>query len=69
MAAIDRRTIRELGIPGVRLMENAGVCVVRAMSERYGDMRGRRVGVLAGKGNNAGDGSVSVPNFPTRLDG
>ena len=58
MAAIDRRTIREFGLPGVHLMENAGVCVVRAMSERYGDMRGRRVGVLAGKGNNAGDGYV-----------
>ncbi len=58
MAAIDRRAIQEMGVPGVCLMENAGVGVVRAMRERYGEMRGRRVGVLAGKGNNGGDGFV-----------
>ncbi|MBI2880577.1 MAG: NAD(P)H-hydrate dehydratase [Candidatus Tectomicrobia bacterium] len=58
MAEIDRRAIEEFGVPGVCLMENAGVCVVRAMGERYGRMGGRRVGVLAGKGNNGGDAFV-----------
>jgi NAD(P)H-hydrate epimerase len=58
MASIDRRAIQDLGVPGVSLMENAGVCVVRAMRDRYGEMQGRRVGILAGKGNNGGDGFV-----------
>ncbi|MFQ5914394.1 MAG: NAD(P)H-hydrate dehydratase [Nitrospinota bacterium] len=58
MAGIDRRAIQHFGLPGVCLMENAGICVVRAMRERYGEMRGRRVGVLAGKGNNGGDAFV-----------
>ncbi len=58
MAGIDRRAIEEYGIPGVCLMENAGVCVVRTMQERYGELEGRRIGILTGKGNNGGDGYV-----------
>lgn len=58
MRQIDERAIREYGIPGVVLMENAGLQVVRAMEERYPDLRRRRVALLAGKGNNGGDGWV-----------
>ena len=58
MAAIDRRTIEEFGLPGVCLMENAGVRVVEAMRARYGDLRNRPIRVLAGKGNNGGDAFV-----------
>lgn len=58
MRQIDERAIREYGIPGVVLMENAGLQVVRAMEKRYPDLRRRRVALLAGKGNNGGDGWV-----------
>ncbi len=58
MAEIDNRAINEFGIPGVCLMENAGVGVVRAMQNRYGNMEDRRIGILAGKGKNGGDGFV-----------
>lgn len=58
MAEIDNRAINEFGVPGVCLMENAGVGVVRAMQNRYGNMKDRRIGILAGKGKNGGDGFV-----------
>jgi NAD(P)H-hydrate epimerase len=54
--AADRRTIEELGLPGVVLMENAGAAVARSIEERYPSAR--RVSVLCGKGNNGGDGFV-----------
>ncbi len=56
MRAADRRTIEEVGVPGVVLMENAGAAVARAMVERYPSAR--RIAVLCGKGNNGGDGFV-----------
>jgi len=58
MADIDRYTIETLGVPGMVLMENAGVCVVREICALIGDVRDRRILVLCGKGNNGGDGFV-----------
>jgi NAD(P)H-hydrate epimerase len=56
MREADRRTIEELGMPGVVLMENAGAGVVEQLTARMPDVR--RVLVLAGRGNNGGDGFV-----------
>jgi ADP-dependent NAD(P)H-hydrate dehydratase / NAD(P)H-hydrate epimerase len=53
---LDSRAIRELGLPGIALMENAGAEAARAVRERYGD--GAAVSVLCGPGNNGGDGFV-----------
>lgn len=53
MRAIDRKTIEEAGIPGLVLMERAGLAVVSRIKEQFGR---RRVVVLAGGGNNGGDG-------------
>ena len=50
----DRRTIEEVGVPGLALMETAGLAVAR-------EVRCRTTGpvlVLAGRGNNGGDGWV-----------
>lgn len=58
MRELDRRAIEEYGIPGVVLMENAGIQVVSALSERYRPIQSRRVLVVCGKGNNGGDGLV-----------
>lgn len=58
MRDIDRRAIEELGIPGIVLMENAGLRVVRALRSRFPHLERERVVVVAGKGNNGGDGSV-----------
>ncbi len=58
MREADRRTMTEVGIPGRVLMETAGRAACDAMEARYGPLAGRDVLVLAGKGNNGGDGFV-----------
>lgn len=54
MAAVDRAAIAG-GIPGIRLMENAGRAITRAIVDRFAPCP---VLVLAGPGNNGGDGYV-----------
>ncbi len=56
--AMDRATIHEFGLPGRVLMENAARGAVRGWIQFFGDPAHRRIGVLAGRGNNGGDGFV-----------
>ena len=58
MREADRRTIEEIGIPSLVLMENAGRQVVAAIEAIHGDLAEHRVAVLCGRGNNGGDGFV-----------
>src|SRR5512135_2968105 len=58
MKAIDRAAIEDLGIPGVVLMENAGLRITRALKFRFPEIAEERIVVVAGKGNNGGDGFV-----------
>ena len=58
MQNLDRTAIIELGIPGVVLMENAGLQVIKEIKEMIGDPRGKVITIFAGKGNNGGDGFV-----------
>jgi ADP-dependent NAD(P)H-hydrate dehydratase / NAD(P)H-hydrate epimerase len=58
MREADRRTIEEIGIPSLVLMENAGRQVVAAMEAIYTDLTDRHVAILCGRGNNGGDGFV-----------
>jgi NAD(P)H-hydrate epimerase len=58
MREADHFTIHELGVPSLVLMENAGRQVVAAMEAAFEDLESHRVAVLAGRGNNGGDGFV-----------
>lgn len=58
MQEMDHRTIEDLGIPGIVLMENAGRGAIRFLLEKFPDLDNKRVGVIAGRGNNGGDGYV-----------
>ncbi|PKM80179.1 MAG: bifunctional ADP-dependent NAD(P)H-hydrate dehydratase/NAD(P)H-hydrate epimerase [Firmicutes bacterium HGW-Firmicutes-14] len=58
MQNLDRTAIKDLGIPGVVLMENAGLQVMKGILEVLGEVRGKTVTIFAGKGNNGGDGFV-----------
>lgn len=58
MRRLDRMAIENLGIPGVVLMENAGLKVVEVISRVLGDLTGKKITVMTGKGNNGGDGFV-----------
>src|SRR5271168_5208481 len=57
MAEADRRTIAA-GVPGITLMESAGAAVADAAAADCGD--GGRIAVVAGPGNNGGDGFVAA---------
>jgi NAD(P)H-hydrate epimerase len=58
MREADRRTIDDIGIPAIVLMENAGRQAVAAMEAAFDDLPTSHVGVLCGRGNNGGDGFV-----------
>src|SRR5258706_15077594 len=58
MRDAGRRTIEDIGIPSLVLMENAGRQVVAAIEAMHEDLVERHVGVLCGRGNNGGDGFV-----------
>jgi NAD(P)H-hydrate epimerase len=58
MREVDLLTTQRFGIPSLLLMENAGSGVVREMERHFGSLKGERIAVLCGKGNNGGDGFV-----------
>jgi NAD(P)H-hydrate epimerase len=66
MREVDRRTIEEIGIPSVVLMENAGRQVVAAMESAFEGLPAMRVAVLCGRGNNGGDGFVVARTLAER---
>lgn len=57
MRRIDTRTIKDYGIPGTVLMERAGGAVAAKFIELFG---AKKALVLAGSGNNGGDGLVAA---------
>jgi NAD(P)H-hydrate epimerase len=66
MRAIDNQCIQALGIPGLRLMENAGVGTVRFMEHELGALAEKNFTVVCGKGNNGGDGFVIARELTAR---
>jgi hydroxyethylthiazole kinase-like uncharacterized protein yjeF len=58
MKEIDRKTIEEIGIPGPVLMENAGLQILRSLREKFPNPEKEKIVIVAGKGNNGGDGLV-----------
>lgn len=65
MRRIDRRTIEQIGIPGIVLMENAGRAVADLVCEMKGSSDGS-VFLFCGKGNNGGDGFVAARHLHQR---
>jgi len=58
MREMDRYTIKEVGVPGVVLMENAGAETAAAILDWLEDVENPLVHIFCGKGNNGGDGYV-----------
>jgi ADP-dependent NAD(P)H-hydrate dehydratase / NAD(P)H-hydrate epimerase len=58
MRRIDHKTIEEIGIPGAVLMENAGIRIFKALLSAFPFPETEKIVIVAGKGNNGGDGLV-----------
>ena len=58
MQAMDRQTIESFGLPGRILMENAGRGATQVLLEQFPGLEQKKIAVVAGRGNNGGDGFV-----------
>lgn len=58
MREMDRRTIETFGLTGQVLMENAGRSATDILFKKFPERCRQKVGIVAGKGNNGGDGFV-----------
>ncbi|WZL72177.1 NAD(P)H-hydrate dehydratase [Clostridiaceae bacterium 35-E11] len=58
MKQVDRTAIQEFGIPGIVLMENAGLSVLEEVMKSLKDKTNQEVVIVCGRGNNGGDGFV-----------
>ena len=62
----DRRAIEVWGVPGVVLMENAGRNATDALEQFCRGLDGKSVAIVAGRGNNGGDGFVIARHLRLR---
>lgn len=60
MRVIDKITMKDFGIPGILLMENAGSNTYSVIQQRYHLNEETLVTVICGMGNNGGDGFVTA---------
>ncbi len=58
MKEIDRTAIEDIGILGTILMENAGKQIFKKLREKFPNLSKEKIVIVAGKGNNGGDGFV-----------
>jgi len=66
MRRADRRVMERHGVPTLLLMENAGRGAADVIERVLGPVVGRQVAVVAGKGQNGGDGFVVARQLATR---
>lgn len=58
MQEMDNNTINTFGIPGLVLMESAGRGALEVLVDHFDPIEDFRVAIIAGRGNNGGDGFV-----------
>jgi NAD(P)H-hydrate epimerase len=66
MRTLDRQATSDFGIPSVLLMENAARGVVDKVETIIGPVAGRHVVIVAGSGNNGGDGLAAARHLRMR---
>lgn len=66
MRDADAYAIESVGLPGFTLMESAGRAAVDSLVRRWSPIRGGRIVILCGRGNNGGDGLVMARNLVAR---
>jgi len=68
MKEIDEIAIHRYKIPGIILMENAALNVVKTASEMLNENNAGKVTVIAGKGNNGGDAFAAARHLMKSYD-
>jgi NAD(P)H-hydrate epimerase len=63
---LDRIAVERFGIPGIVLMENAGRGATDVLCRRFSPSPGETILILAGRGNNGGDGFVIARHLAIR---
>ena len=63
MQELDRKSIEVFRIPGIVLMENAGRGAAEVIAQAFPDIQKKKIAIIAGKGNNGGDGFVIARYF------
>ncbi|MFH1478784.1 MAG: NAD(P)H-hydrate epimerase [Candidatus Omnitrophota bacterium] len=66
MQEMDRKTIEDIGMPSIMLMENAGRCVAHVALDMLGGPSNKEVAIFSGIGNNGGDGFVAARYLTAR---
>ena len=66
MQELDRKAIEGYKIPGIVLMENAGRGAAEVISSAFPDIQNKKIAIVAGKGNNGGDGFVIARHLLNR---
>ena len=66
MRSIDQRTIETYRVPGIVLMENAGLELLRVLQAEWPDLNRRHISILTGPGNNGGDGFILARHLWSR---
>lgn len=66
MRELDRKTIEETGIPGIILMENAGIQLFNYLNNEFDEIEDKKITIICGKGNNGGDGMVLARQLAMR---
>ena len=60
MQTLEKKAFANLGLSPLLVMENAGSRIVETLKAEYGNLSGKRIHILAGTGNNGGDGLVAA---------
>ena len=66
MQDLDRKTIEEVGIPSIVLMENAGRWVSEVAMDMLISLTRKKVAIFCGTGNNGGDGFVAARHLSSK---
>lgn len=60
MRSLEKKAFESLGLSSLVVMENAGSRIVEVLKGEFGPLEGKRIYILAGQGNNGGDGLVAA---------
>jgi len=66
MKKLDRKATTDYAIPSLLLMENAARGLVDQIEKTIGPVRGKQIVILAGRGNNGGDGIAAARHLRMR---